>query len=204
LNGPPGTAFNTILNFENGGGHSHGVGSTDPIAAGTITPQSGTLQGNYPQNLIQTYRAGEVCGTVKDVSTVGPNTFTSFYTISAGGFTPLVAGTGVVLVGSTGAHPDNHYGTSDLNNKTNQLGAAFYTQFSKSIYVNDMSLNSGGLFDINGDFGTPHVTHRDGTHVDMNWSGMTEQEREWFKLKAESIGFVVEIHPNPTHWHLHV
>jgi hypothetical protein len=202
LNGPAGTQFTNRVSFEGGGGHSHGVGSADPVAAGTITPPSGVIQGQYPQNIRITFRAGEVCGQVRFVAVVGSQTFVNMITVALGGFQSLSATTGVVLVGSTTTHSDNHWGTPSLCAAIGRLGAAFYQQFRSPIYVNDMSLISGGLLDIHGNFRTPHITHRDGRHVDMNWSSMTPQQRTWFKAKAEEIGFAVELHENPTHWHL--
>lgn len=202
LNGPPGTSFSTRLSFDGGGGHSHGAGSSDPVAAGTISPASGTLQGPYPQNLRQTFRAGETCGQVRDTTVIGNQTFVNPIVVAIGGLQALTASTGVVLVGSTSSHPSNHWGTPGLCNAIRQLGAAFHQQFNGPIYVNDMSLVTGGLLDINGNFRTPHITHRDGRHVDMNWSSMSEAQRQWFKARAEQLGFHVELHENPTHWHL--
>lgn len=202
LNGPTGTQFSTTLTFEGGGGHSHGTGSTNAVAAGTISPASGTLSGPYPQNLRQTFRAGQVCGTIQDNTVLGGETFINHITVAQGAFQALSASTGVVLVGATGSHPSNHWGTSGLVSAIRQLGAAFHAQYDKPIYVNDMSLVTGGLFDINGNFQSPHQTHRDGRHVDMNWSSMSDAERTWFKAKAEELGFRVELHNNPTHWHL--
>jgi hypothetical protein len=202
INGPAGTQFATRLTFEGGGGHSHSIGSTDPIAAGTITPAAGVIQGQYPQNIRQTFRAGEVCGQIRDSTALGSQTFVNMITVGLGAYQALHATTGVVLVGSTSSHPDNHWGTPGLCSAIATLGAAFHQQFNTPIYVNDMSLISGGLLDINGNFRTPHITHRDGRNVDMNWSSMTPVQRSWFKAKAEQIGFVVELHDDPTHWHL--
>ena len=202
ISGREGDRFSTHLTFEGGGGHGHGNGSTNARATGTITPKSGTIVGTYPQNIPQTYRAGEVCGRVRDNSTVGGQSYEETYHIAVGGLQALTASTGVVLVGSTATHGSNHWGTAGLCNAIRQLGAAFHAKFNKPIYVNDMSLQTGGLFDISANFQPPHQLHRDGRHVDMNWSSMTAAERTWFQAKAEEIGFHVEIHNNPTHWHL--
>lgn len=202
VNGPQGSQFSTTLTFEGQGGHSHSVGSHDARGVGTMTPASGTLSGAYPQNIPQTYRAGEICGRVRDDSVVGGQAFQEFYNIAIGGLVALSASTGVVLIGSTTAHASNHWGTPGLCAAIRNLGAAFQTQFNKPINVNDMSLVTGGMFDIQGGFSPPHQTHRNGRNVDMNWSSMSEVERTWFKAKAEEIGFVVEVHPNPNHWHL--
>jgi hypothetical protein len=202
INGTEGATFSTTLTFEGQGGHNHHVGSNDARATGTITPQSGTISGPYPQNIRQVYRAGDMCGRVRDNSNVGGTSFLEYYNIMIQGLQALSAGTGVCLVGGTSTHPSNHWGTPSLCDGINQLGAAFQAQFNKPIYVNDMSLMWGGLFDFKADLSPPHQTHRYGHDVDMNYSSMTEAERTWFKAKAESLGFTVEIHPNPDHWHL--
>jgi len=202
VSGPEGNTFSTALTFEGGGGHSHNVGSNDPRATGTMNPPSGTITGEYPQNIPQVYRAGATCGRVRDDTTVGGTAYQEFYNIAIGGLQALSESTGVVLVGSTGTHPSNHWGTPGICGAIRTLGAAFHAQYTKPIYVNDMSLQTGGLFDIQGNFASPHQTHQDGRHADMNWSSMTEGERIWFKAKAEEIGFHVEVHPSPNHWHL--
>lgn len=202
LNGPQGSAFQTSLAFQGGGGHAHSSGSTDARATGTIAPASGTLSGPYPQNVVQTYRAGAFCGIVHDHSVIGGTVFENDYTIAIAGLASLGASTGVVLVGTTAQHPSNHWGVPALCSQIAALGAAFHAEFKKPIYVNDMSLQTGGFFDVNGDFAAPHQTHQDGRNVDVNWSSMTDKERAWFKSKAESLGFRVELHPNPNHWHL--
>jgi len=202
LNGPPGSPFSNSLVFEGGGGHSHGRDSTNPIAVGSISPATGLLQGPHPQNLRLTFRAGDVCGQVKNTTVIGDQKYVNIYTVALGPFQALGATTGVVLVGAAELHGSNHWGTQDLCTAISRLGAAFHQQFSTAIYVNDMSLVTGGLFDLRGNFTTPHITHRDGRHVDMNWSSMSAEQRTWFKAKAEEIGFFVELHENPTHWHL--
>jgi hypothetical protein len=199
LTGPAGTAFSTTLTFEGGGGHSHGVGSHDAAAVGRIQPASGTLSGGTDK---QTYTAGAVCGRVRDDTVIGNQTFTNYYNIAFPGLVPLEAATGIVLVGSTDTHPTNHYGTPALCNGIRALAAAFHAKWAKPLYVNDMSLPTGGLFDHKATFAPPHATHREGRHVDMNYTSMTDEERTWFKAKGEELGFGVEIHQNPIHWHL--
>jgi hypothetical protein len=39
------------------------------------------------------------------------------------------------------------------------------------IYINDMSLPYGGLFDIQGNWRPPHVTHRTGRNADISGRG---------------------------------
>jgi hypothetical protein len=189
-----------------GGGHMHSSGSTDPRAAGTITPTAVVLDGPWPQNIVQTYQAGAMCGHVHEHSTASNGKpidgGEQDYIISVDGLVSLAASPGVVLVGSTAQHPSNHWGIPTLCAKLVELGAAFQAQFNSPIYVNDMSLQTGGLFDIHADIAPPHQTHQDGHAADVSWSQMSDDQRTWFQPKAQSLGFRVEIHQNPTHWHL--
>ena len=86
------------------------------------------------------------------------------------------------------------------------LAFAFYQEFDKPLHVNDMSLVSGGLFDINDNWQTPHSMHRDGRNADLNRSTMSDTKRTYFQQKAQALGFTVEVHPSgegkPYHWHL--
>jgi hypothetical protein len=110
--------------------------------------------------------------------------------------------TSIKLIGATTTHPQNHYGTRGLVSALKSLGADFYEKFGKPLMVNDMSLLNGGLFDINGDWTTPHVEHRDGTNADVRSAGMSNEERTWFRQAATDLGFGVLLHGDPQHWHL--
>lgn len=204
--GPEGVSIQTTETFVDGGGHMHSNGSTDPRAAGTVTPSTITISGPYPQNIVQTYQAGAFCGHVHEQNTASNgqpiDSAENDYIICVSGLVCLAASTGVVLVGSNPQHPSNHWGVPTLCAKLAELGAAFQAQFNEPIYVNDMSLQTGGLFDIKANLAPPHTTHQDGREADVNWSHMSVQERAWFQSKALSLGFRVELHQNPTHWHL--
>ena len=92
-----------------------------------------------------------------------------------------------------------------MADKLEDLAAAYYDEYGINLYVNDMSLIEGGLFDIKGNWKTPHVTHRGSRQVDIHRTSMTEAQRTFFEQKAEDLGFTVEVHPNNGsgfHWHL--
>jgi hypothetical protein len=200
--GPENQPWVFDLAFIGGGGHYHGQETSDSRAAGTINPSSGWFGAGYPQDIPCIYRGGEVCGNVRLRLRSGSQVEVVYETIVQAYLQPLAASTGVVLVGSTATHTSNHWGTSGLCDAIARLGRAYHERFGSPIYVNDMSLVNGGLFDLNGNFSTPHITHRDGRNVDMNWSSMNLIQRTWFRSKAEEIGFIVEVHENPRHWHL--
>jgi hypothetical protein len=202
LNGPAGTRFKTTLIFQLSGGHAHGLGTLSKFALGEITPAEGVLQGPPPQNLVQTYTAGPTCCRILDRTVIADTTKEFLVTIALGPFEHLTAAPGVSLVGSTSMHPSNHWGTTRLCVALRTLGAAFYAQFAKPIHVNDMSLQTGGRFDVHGQFTAPHESHMDGRHADINQTTMTSEERQWFAQKAQQLGFLIEEHGSPAHWHV--
>ncbi len=86
------------------------------------------------------------------------------------------------------------------------LSVAFHNQFDKDILVNDISLQGGGIFDLNEDWLPPHQTHREGRNADLNYEEQSESERTYFKSTAESLGFNVQKHRDSKtgryHWHI--
>lgn len=195
------------LVFVGGGGHSHGQNTMDPRAVGSVSPRSFTLIGQYPQNMEVTYSCGDAAGTVYwEVTFDLPDGRVDVLYIningSVSGLQPLASSQSIVLVGPTPSHPSNHFGTPTLCTGIASLAAAFYGKFNKPIYVNDMSLVGGGIFDINANFAPDHITHRQGRNVDINHSSMTEDQREFFRSTAEALGFSVSAHGTPVHWHL--
>lgn len=198
VNGPPGLAVTVRVSREpNSGGHSHSGGPT-----GTASPSSFTL-GSFPQNVRVTFRAPQACGLIRHVTSGGGQSVTDYNRVLVNGLVPMTATTGISLVGQTGTHPSNHWGTQAMVSGLQNLGRQFYQKFNRNIFVNDISLQTGGLFDHRATWSPPHKTHRFGRDVDINWSSMSEEQRAFFEATAESLGFRVEIHPNPTHYHLH-
>lgn len=61
----------------------------------------------------------------------------------------------------------NHYGTSDLIDAIYAIALNYVDRGGEIIWINDMSLPWGGLFDINGDWEPPHDSHRIGENVDL-------------------------------------
>jgi len=198
ISGPRNLPVTIALSREQStGGHNHTGGPT-----GTVTPSNFTLGPTYPQNTPVTFRAPVASGLIKQVLSGGGQSLTNYNNVLVAGLIILTPTSGISLTGETGSHPSNHYGTAALVAGLQALGLKFFQKFQKNIWVNDMSLPHGGLFDHQSTWSPPHQTHRDGRHVDLNWSSMSEEERTFFKSTAESLGFGVELHTNPTHWHL--
>ncbi len=186
----------------NTGGHHHSGG---PV--GSVSPSSITLYGPNPQNVKVTFTAPSAAGMIRQRGVFSDGTIdTDFNNVALIGLTPLLGSTYITLQGSTTEHPGNHYGTATLVNGIKALARAFYGRFDKPLHVNDMSLPTGGLFDINDNWTTPHITHQTGHNVDMNRSEMSSTERTYFESTARSLGFTVAVHPSgpgkPDHWHL--
>jgi hypothetical protein len=118
------------------------------------------------------------------------------------GFITLTGGVGITLTGSSETHPQNHCGTPLLITKIRQLASAYHAKFNKNIFVNDMSLPDGGLYDFCNTWAPPHATHREGRTVDINSTSMSPNEKEFFRKTASGFGFTVTLETDPEHWHL--
>ena len=199
VNGRPNTRVTLVLSrVANSGGHSHPGG---PV--GTVAPAAIDLGPNYPQNIPVIFTAPEAAGTITlTMSTPdGPIQVTNNVLVS--GLVPLDATTGISLTGSSAQHPTNHFGVAGLVTAIQELGRRFHSQFNKNLFVNDISLPWGGIYDFKSTWQPPHKTHRLGRDVDVNRSNMSDAERQFFQQNAEALGFRVELHPpEPLHWHL--
>lgn len=202
LNGQPRAVVTLSLSWSrNSGGHVHSGGLT-----GTVQPSSVVLGPNYPQNALTVITAPEAGGMllIRSRFSTGPE-FNQTVAVAVPGLARFAGSAEIVLTGATSSHPDNHYGLPRLNTAILKLAKAFYKQVNKRIFVNDMSLVNGGLFDIGGSWTPPHKTHRDGRRVDINSTSMTANEKAFFQTAAKAAGFsVVILEAAPEHWHLEV
>jgi hypothetical protein len=203
--GPPGaTVTVSLARLANSGGHQHPNSGAGP--AGSAAPNSFVLGPNYPQNQRVVVTAPEAGGTVVMTSRFSqgnPSVITSAIQVRIPGLVAFGGGPGIVLTGSTPTHPVNHYATATLVNLVTQLGQSYFQQFNRPIFVNDMSLVNGGLFDHQANWRPPHQTHRDGRRVDINSTTMTPEQQAFFRRTATALGFTtVTLETNPPHWHL--
>lgn len=65
-------------------------------------------------------------------------------------------------------HPSSHWIGQDAEIRMLNAIFGYYMSTSQSVPLNDMSLQSGGLFDICGHWVKPHTCHRTGASVDVN------------------------------------
>jgi hypothetical protein len=193
----------SLQRLPNSGGHFHPGG---PV--GIAEPSQFRLNGPWPQNVVVTTTMPDAAGMIFQIvqfSTGEVLRDTNFCGLF--GLLRLASSTDIVLTGSSTEHPDNHYGTTPLLNAIKQLASIFRKQFKKPIYVNDMSLPNGGLYDFKKNWRPPHRTHREGRTVDINSSTMSTQERAFFSLTAKKLGFSVKLEHGPgikEHWHLYI
>jgi len=131
------------------GGHQH----DDPSKPkGTFQPTSGSTG---TSGLSTTYTSPEVSGLI-DVTLTGtdPNgnpliPTTATIGVEVDGLVSLGPGANYQLVGQTATHPDNHYGTGTMNSTLVNLANSYAAVFpGQTLAYNDMSLVTGGLFDM--------------------------------------------------------
>ena len=77
--------------------------------------------------------------------------------------------------GVTSLHYDNHYGTSSTIARVAAMACDYYENTNIAIDINDLSLERGGVFDIENNWKKPHSLHRKGKSVDVNHRGVKEK-----------------------------
>jgi hypothetical protein len=102
------------------------------------------------------------------------DTASAIVLLKVNGLEELGAGDHYKLIGAYGTagvkseHRINHCGTTTLVSKLKALADSVYNDKKCFIRINDMSLPSGGPFDIANNWDTPHQTHREGVSADID------------------------------------
>lgn len=118
--------------------------------------------------------------------TVKVDTFTRLLPDSTGTYR-LIGGTNQHLGPPLSGTDHNHWGRPDLLSAIRALAKNWRSETGGPLPVNDMSLPTGGLFDINGGWLPAHGGHRNGTNVDISMPVpnptfvTTIQEQGWWK-----------------------
>lgn len=196
--------YPTYLSLERipfSGGHVHGAGSEGELSQTEFFHTGEGMATIYPF----TYTAPEASGLIIIRSGDGVGHKDSYsVVVQIPGLVSMSSRPSIVLTGATGAHPANHYGRPDFVRAIENLADQFFAEFSKPLFVNDMSLPDGGLFDIHGNWSPPHQGHRDGVTVDISSNVMSTVEKQRFRELAEENGIVVYEHTDyPPHFHVH-
>jgi hypothetical protein len=117
-------------------------------------------------------------------------------------------------------HPSNHWGTREMNAALLVLARNYVADYQRTVLLprsasrlplNDMSLISGGVFDLEGNWNRPdgsHVGHRAGVEADVGGGGteghgLAPGKYEHFAqimLDQGSFGLFPE--GKPPHWHI--
>jgi hypothetical protein len=131
------------------------------------------------------YQASRVAGPVKLVGTVDGETAEDEKTIDVQipGLVPLQGSSLYFLTGNTSPqgmrHPDNHHARPSTIVIMQKIALLFFQATNARLGVNDMSIEWGGIFDIDGNWSPPHCTHRDGVDADI--------DRAWLDASGNPI-----------------
>ena len=202
VNGPPGDSVSMLLDFEGGSnGHNHSGGTSDPRVVGACSPRQFTL-GPYPQNVAVTYRSTNFCGLVKLTTRGNSGSDIDYFRVKFPGLASLPPHPNIRAYQNDTTHPQSHYGRQDLITAIHRCATAFGQEFpGDRLWINDMSLPWGGVFDIGGTHTAPHSGHKWGGEVDISYNLQTGAQRQWFRNNAGYYFTRVLLHGNPLHWH---
>jgi hypothetical protein len=182
------------------GGHDH---DSPARPKGTFQPSSGSTGTG---GLSTTYTSPEVSGiidvnltgTAPDGTPLAPSTFTIGVQID--GLVALGAGANYDLVGATANHGNNHNATPTMNATLGNLADSYVAAFpGQRVAYNDMSLPTGGLFDISGAWSKPHTSHRFGNDADFRFPPVAQRRRARQIIYASGISLIII---EGDHWHL--
>ena len=123
------------------------------------------------------------------------------------GLVELADGGAIDTIGVTTTHPDSHWGTPGVVAALMALGDSVQRRFGRGIAVNDMSLPSGGKFDLNNGYDPSgaHDEHRVGTSTDLRTNGWSPLQLEFIERTWQLLGGSVHdetMNPKGPHFHL--
>jgi hypothetical protein len=127
-----------------------------------------------------TYTAPEAAGTIRITAEVdGARSDPQTVTVRVEGLVSLLAYyPGLKLIGETDTHRENHYGTLRTVVALRDIGDAWVQLYPNDpVGINDMSLEWGGLFDLNSSWAPPHQRHRQGENVDVRIINLNDGQK---------------------------
>ena len=157
-------------------GHNHGTHPKEK--AGQLTPESCTIaEGTAICSVI--YYAPEISGEEKIIGKLMSGsqvkeTKDSLMRIRVPDLGLLSGGAFLELLPSDRHGLENHYGTSAMVQKVISLALAYNSDLQQkegvinNLRIGNISLPWGGLFDVFGNWTTPHKSHRIGINVDIS------------------------------------
>lgn len=205
------------------GGHNHDDASrpsvrisfstsdqTGAVDTGFVsTGSSGVLNVIYLSPKI----AGESQLSVTGINPMGENTGTATQNVHVKipGFVELTGG-GIAknyeLKPPEPEHPGSYFGTPAMVQALSNLADEYAAEHNgDKLPCNDMSIEWGGIFDLKGDWKSPHREHANGVDVDIRTRLIAPDRRHSLLQMANRLGFNVLIHDGTVlgdhpHWHL--
>ncbi len=199
---PNRTVTLAVDGIERTGGHQHGGTMPAGTLTGTVIPTGATGLASV------TYRAAVFGGGVEIRGTAdGAVEAVDTIQVRVVGLVELADGGTVDTIGVTTTHPDSHWGTPGMVAALLALGDSVQGRFGRGIAVNDMSLPSGGKFDLNNGYGPSgtHGEHRVGTSTDLRTNDFIPSQLKFVKRTWERLGGTVHDetdNPKGPHFHL--
>jgi hypothetical protein len=198
----------TATSVLHSGGHNHN--GAKPVGIFSNTTNTTDINGSFATNYTPSSFGGSE--TIRIVSVLLPTASDSRnITTCVPNLVLLPVSADYDQVGGTISHPGppmpnepntNHWGTQTLIDSIIDLATAYNNRFANgpNLGFNDMSLPLGGLFDINGNWTTPHRTHREGHNVDLRINNLNTVRRRW--LRREIGNNFDGLLDEGNHWHL--
>jgi len=208
------------------GGHDHDDANRPKGSLGGPAPTAYIVEGNTGQNGFSfTFTAPEVAGDYKIIAkcTDGkncPQQGADTVWVGLKGLIPLQPLSVYVLIAPNADdfHPNNHFMSSLGSERLAVLAALYNGKFPNDpvLYLNDASLERGGLFDISAKRGSPwtapHRAHRLGTNIDVRanpesnpTTAIPSENFEDFEALAQIVGGTARLEYKGTdnqHYHL--
>lgn len=224
----------------NSGGHQHDDDRRHTEYMGKLASGIGTVTQNGKvltgvtdaSGLAFTFTAPLPAGDHKLKATCTDRTCTSqgpdTVWVGIKGLLPIpTASTVYLLENRDGQHPNNHYLTSEAEDRLLRLADRYHQRFPADpvLYLNDASLERGGLFDIyynftdangvqhernaEGWWKPPHEEHRRGTVIDVRANqaagAIPSRNHRVFMQFARDIGADAGLHsPGTANQHFHI
>lgn len=187
------------------GGHEHNNSSRPVGSFDTLSGNTGPSGYGFTTIYTAPEASGNLEFTVK--CDICPVDEINYLHVEVPGLASLQPAAQYNLVGSTATHPDNHYGTPSFVTKLAALGALYnlkyINQTGNQLEFNDISLVTGGLFDISGGWASPHIEHRNGISGDLRLVPVSRQEKLREFMAAVGITGTTLVHGAPApHWHI--
>lgn len=166
---PEGCTINfKVEPVENSGGHSH---HDDSRRKGTVTPPTLTIPAGSLEPVYALYSSSDISGQEKIIVEVnGSKADEKMIEVKVPDLMPLDSLSWYNLTGADAisSHPANHYGTNSTKVAVYNMASDYWNEIRTRLGINDMSLEWGGLFDVNENWSSPHSLHRTGESVDID------------------------------------